>query len=654
MAGGSLFLMVKPCQSQLIWVISCSPLFHSVLLTARLSFKAPLDSLFFSFCLFLFASNHAAEFDVTSGHKLRRPLPPHADGNVGRAIGLRTFPRPTNNCLHAKLPFLHCVPSFLHCEDSRDPPLAPIPNWARTTTSFLTPKDNSRHVVQRSSRKICPMYASLEDFPVIKKGRSWHMAVAFDLPGQSSAALPLHRVALVTNDLELTSVADHFGLQVEALSTESFRCVTSIGCGFFCFCTCLMTADLRGLILLEEIGDGFLHGCSNLTRVDVRGLGNIARIGCDFLGHCTSLSDIDLNGLANLNSVVDGWLAGCGSITSLGLECMTGVAAIGHRWMAGCAGLTLFETSCLASCTTLGAGFLAGCSGLTNVNLEGLRRLRAIEGDFLHACRALRAVNLAAAELTDLGRDFLSCCCNITMVDLTGTGNVTSLPDNFLHKCSSLISVNLRDVTRRARHIGSNFLSCCPLLETLDLSGDSAVEQVGDCFAAFCDRLTDVDVRGLSQVATVGRSFLRGCRSLTSLDVSTSAQWRTVTTIGDHFLYGCIRLNEFDMSGCVAVTSFGYNFLGSCTELVTVRLNGLSKLTSISGNFLHNCSKLTSIIGLSHLIGLDAVGNSFCGYCVQLTSVDLDGGCHPRRVGDHFLHNCCSLSSISLNLIEKT
>ena len=181
-------------------------------------------------------------------------------------------------------------------------------------------------------------------------------------------------------------------------------------------------------------------------------------------------------------------------------------------------------------------------------------------------------------------------------LDLSGVPGVTAVGgSNFLSKCTSLTTLDISG-WNNVTQIGYEFLSNCTALKTLDLSGWSNVTRVGDYFLYNCTSLTTLDISGWHNVTRVGNNFLYDCTSLTTLDISG---WNNVTHIGYRFLCKCTALRTLDLSGWNNVREMDKCFLSKCSALKTLDLSGWTTVQHIGPSFLYACKIRTSNINVT-------------------------------------------------------
>ena len=165
--------------------------------------------------------------------------------------------------------------------------------------------------------------------------------------------------------------------------------------------------------------------------------------------------------------------------------------------------ITQLDLSAVSTVTDVGHGFLLGCRGLTSLDLSSFRSLVGVQGYFLCDCSSLTAVNLSSLNsVTHVGYGFLYECSSLTALDLSAFNNVTHVDHEFLFGCKSLTALDLSSLSS-LEHIGDCFLDGCSSLTALDLSSLSSVQHIGQYFCS-----------GLS--GTLQTIHLSGCSAVVS------------------------------------------------------------------------------------------------------------------------------------------
>eukprot|EP01064_Diplonema_japonicum_P032877 TRINITY_DN6306_c0_g1_i2.p1 TRINITY_DN6306_c0_g1~~TRINITY_DN6306_c0_g1_i2.p1 ORF type:complete len:593 (+),score=85.94 TRINITY_DN6306_c0_g1_i2:73-1851(+) len=295
-----------------------------------------------------------------------------------------------------------------------------------------------------------------------------------------------------------------------------------------------------------------------------------------------------------------------------------------------------------ASVTSIGDSFLSN-SRLVSVDLAELHHVRSVGDRFLSGSGSLTTLHLPSSFTTNIGDDFLKDCRDLPSVGLSTLQNVTRVGRCFLSGCESLQVVDASHL-QRLMCLKDGFLSGCCSLTSVDLSPNLA--EIGSGFLEDCGALVDVNcLKNLREVMFVGRCFMRGCRSVRSVDVS---QMRHLLHVAERFLDNCTSLTSVDLPP--NVRGISNCFLKDCPALMCVNLNSLQNVaSSLPDEFLSGCSAVRTV-DLSGLRHVRWIGESFLENCTSLTSVHLPPDL--MGVGSSFLRNCSALVGVDLSPLQ--
>jgi surface protein len=102
--------------------------------------------------------------------------------------------------------------------------------------------------------------------------------------------------------------------------------------------------------------------------------------------------------------------------------------------------------------------------------------------------------------------------------------------------------------------------------------------KIDNWFLSNCPKLTSLDISGFKNVTSIGDYFLTWCKNITSLDTS---EFYNITSIGNFFLTFCKSITLFNTVEFKNITSIGYFFL-------TPRNKNLSVIVHEPSNYLNN------------------------------------------------------------------
>eukprot|EP01064_Diplonema_japonicum_P030197 TRINITY_DN5067_c1_g1_i1.p1 TRINITY_DN5067_c1_g1~~TRINITY_DN5067_c1_g1_i1.p1 ORF type:complete len:375 (+),score=43.41 TRINITY_DN5067_c1_g1_i1:23-1126(+) len=206
-------------------------------------------------------------------------------------------------------------------------------------------------------------------------------------------------------------------------------------------------------------------------------------------------------------------------------------------------------------------------------------------------------------EFTHLDDFFLSPHRSLMSVDLSGL-SVNGVGSNFLSACSSLQTVDLSFIEPPCPPplVGPMFLACCKALKRVDLSPLRGVSCVKSGFLKDCSQLEFVDLSPLHGVREVDHSFLAGCSSIQSVDLTALS---SITELSHSFLSGATSLTSLDLSPFRDnIYVIGTSFLAGCTSLATVDLRPLSNVRFVAYGYLANCRPTVDTSPLDALPGM--------------------------------------------------
>ena len=324
---------------------------------------------------------------------------------------------------------------------------------------------------------------------------------------------------------KVTVIGDSFLDRCESLASVDISVlqnVTSIGSQFLRHCKKIESVDLSIIDKVTDIGDYFLSSCESLKDIsNFSGLKTVKTIGSDFLFGCVSLASVDISVLQSVTSIGSRFLAKCEKLESVDLSSFDKVTNIGDYFLGYCMSLKeICNMAGLRNVKTIGSDFLFGCVCLTSVDISVLRSSEKIGPWFLRDCKTLASVNLCSFEkVTDIGDAFLDQCESLTDIsNISGLRNVKSIGSDFLFGCRSLPSVDI-SVLQNVTSIGSRFLAKCEKLESVDLSSFDKVTNIGDYFLRDCRSLKGIsNISGLRNIKSIGSDYLSECESLASLE----------------------------------------------------------------------------------------------------------------------------------------
>ena len=245
---------------------------------------------------------------------------------------------------------------------------------------------------------------------------------------------------------------------------------------------------------------------------------------------------------------------------------------------------------------------------------------------------------------------FLSWCPKLTTVDLSGLTHLVRLGQDVLMRCPALTSVNLSGMVR-LQEVGSDFLNHASSLTTIDLSSWISVRRIRRGFLQGCERLKTVDLSPLVSLTQMGQDCFSHCSRLQSANFSGIA---ALHDIEHTFCADCPSLTQVDFFGATSLRHIGMDFCARCTSLRHIDISSMRKLRTLAAGAFSGCDHLRTV-NLSQLRWLSVVGHSFMLNCRRVTEVSFAARYGPvDTLSAMFLNGCASLAKLDLNCFAAT
>eukprot|EP00760_Papus_ankaliazontas_P010934 PhM_4_TR14589/c0_g1_i1/m.41578 len=410
-----------------------------------------------------------------------------------------------------------------------------------------------------------------------------------------------------------------------------------------------------------------------LSALDLSPLCKISHITGHFLRACSNLTTLSLEPFTGLTSISECFLYDLHNITRLDLTPLHRITQIPDHFFWAARSLTHIDLSPLSNVSIIGKSFLCNHSA-TTLDLSPLCNVRSIDKNFLRENLKVQQIDLSClTALTSIDACFMYNMNSIQSIDLSPLTFLTSIPDHFLWGYHSLTHIDLTPLSR-ARKIGLSFMYDGFSLPHIDLSPLTNVHSVDGFFLRGCSQLQSLDLAPLRNVTHLfTRAFLFQCHSLTSIDL-TPMRPSLFCDLKNEFLGDCYKLEVVDLSASTSmsvlsnsflinaysltrlelpkvfnrqrqVRSFGSEFMKGCTSIVCVDLHMLKDLSNIGNDFLRDCHSLTSVWLPSNNSGNRSISlhDGFMAGCTSLTKLDLCSLSGTTRIGCDFLRDAYSL-----------
>jgi hypothetical protein len=114
------------------------------------------------------------------------------------------------------------------------------------------------------------------------------------------------------------------------------------------------------------------------------------------------------------------------------------------------------------------------------------------------------------------------------------------------------MSLTSIDLPSSLTSIGNYFLSNCPVLKYIDLSGLTSLTTIGNYFLSNCTSLTSIDLSDLTAITSIGNYFIIYCYALTSVTVGDNDFSRNTLTIDSNSMNGVTNLDTNKIIGAKA------------------------------------------------------------------------------------------------------
>lgn len=237
-------------------------------------------------------------------------------------------------------------------------------------------------------------------------------------------------------------------------------------------------------VALEEIGDRCFENCASIRSIRLDELVHLEKIGQEAFRSCVNLETLYLPD--HLRKVQRGLCYDC---TSLQMVKAAGIRQAPDEMFYNCqsllsSGLTLDWQRI----TTVGDRAFAYCGLLTE--MPDMPRLESLGEQAFFTCQRLKRIVLPET-LSSMGEECFGECSSLTQAVMNG--KLTGISRYCFYGCRSLMRV---EFSRRQKDVlqvvGVQAFGRCASLESLDLSGFSALRQMGERTFAGCDFLTSV------------------------------------------------------------------------------------------------------------------------------------------------------------------
>ena len=245
--------------------------------------------------------------------------------------------------------------------------------------------------------------------------------------------------------------------------------------------------------------------------------------------------------------------------------------------------------------------------------------------------------------------------------------NLKTLPAGFMSKCPQLTTINLSGVCC-LENLPLDFLQDAENLRELDLTfmanvvtpAENEPAHLSDAASLFmqpqsgflygCKCLRILDLSPLSNIRFLPEGFLCYCSGLETINLAPLCD----THVSSWFLFGCERITSLDVSPLSRFipSTLPIGFLEGLAAVEGIDMTPLTNVKWLPDNFLFGNTSMRTL-QLPPNLEMTHVGLNFLSGCASLTSVDLRPLRGVRFVECKFLYGCESLTHVDLSPLSE-
>jgi len=342
--------------------------------------------------------------------------------------------------------------------------------------------------------------------------------------------------------------------------------------------------------------------------------------------------DDGVHGVLNVTTMSSAFYE-CTSLTSVTIP--DTITSIGNLGFYNCTSLTSITIP--DAVTSIGDWAFCNCTSLATISISTSSLLTSF-GDLCFTDTPCSTIYFPD-NLSSIGDSCFSGCSNLNNIEVSENNNYFSILNGVLmNKDQTSLVLFPRNLTSfvlpdTVTSINFSAFYECTALQTLTISGNSALTTIGGSAFTDCTNLTSVYLP--SGIISIGSRAFYNCSSITSITLPSS-----LTTLGEYAFYGCISFTDINIPA--GITSMLGAFQ-NCSSLETITFEENSVLTNIGDNTFYKCTNLSSITVPDTVTNISK--NAF-QECSSLTTVTFSTNSSLSSIGVKAFYKCSNLTSI--------
>lgn len=413
-------------------------------------------------------------------------------------------------------------------------------------------------------------------------------------------------------------------------------------------CEFLTSIEIPDQEALTEIGERCFENCTAIESIDLSKAGRLKKVGNGAFRSCTNLIELYLPD--HLEETGKGICYDCTSLRTVKAE---GITKVKEEMFFNCQSL-LSDGISLGwdKITVIGDRAFAYCSLISSV--PATPRLNSLGVRAFYTCQRLRSMTLPGT-LSSMGEECFGECSSMTQIVMNGS--LTGISRYCFYGCRELVKVEFGAQQKKVLEVvGVQAFGQCSSLESLDLSGCSALKYMGERTFAGCGLLAIVRLPG--KLSKVPDYCFEGCSYLSTLTLlADDAPVLGEAVFGDSLsLFIHVWVKEEKLAAYrkaytkVLDPAYGEGTVKKILGKIDSSreyIRGIIYEFTSEGRVL---KEVTDVFEGSYTVPIDTVrieAEAFMG-CNKLTGIELPAG-SKMILGDRCFKDCRSLESAELN-----